>query len=126
MGTSTDSDLSLTAGPIPAWLKCHSVFEDAESRVQGLFASIQRFATGPNRQTAGMVTVKERHQHAVQPLHDVCYCQKPLFGVTTTSIIPISVIQGSVHLLVLTPQPESLLWYCSNAIDLDAFNTFYM
>jgi hypothetical protein len=62
----------------------------------------------------------------MQPLHNGSYSCKPLFGVGTAYIIPISVIQGAVHLLWLTLQPDSCWWYLSNTIDLNAFNLFYM
>ena len=126
MGTSPDSHFKSTAGRIPARLKCLFVVEDAESSVKGLLALVQTFATGPIRQTAGMVIVEERHQPPMQPLHDGSYRRKPLFGVGTTYIVPISAIQGAVHLLPLTPQPDSSRWYLSNTIDLNAFNLFYM
>jgi len=107
-------------------MKCLFIVEDAESSVKGLLALVQTFATGPIRQTAGMVIVEEMHQPPMQPLHDGSYRRKPLFGVGTSYIVPISAIQGAVHLLPLTPQPDSSRWYLSNTIDLNAFNLFYM
>jgi len=126
MGTSPDSHFKSTAGRIPPRLKCLFVVEDAESSVEGLLALVQTFATGQIRQTAGMVIVEEMHQPPMQPLNDESYHRKPLFGVGTTYIFLISAIQGAVHLLLLTPQPDSSRWYLSNKIDLNAFNLFYM
>jgi len=51
------------------------------------------FATGQIRQTAGMVIVEERHQPLMQPLHDGIYRRKPVFGIGTPYIVPISGIQ---------------------------------
>jgi len=126
MGTSPDSHFKSTAGRIPARLKCLSVVEDAESSVKGLLALVQTFATGPICQTAGMVIVEETHRPPMEPLHDGSYRRKPLFGVRTTYIVPLSAIQGAVHLLPLTPQPDSSRWYLSNTIDLNAINLCYM
>jgi len=126
MGTSPDSHFKSTEGCIPAWLNCLFVVEDAESSVKGLYALVQTFATGPIRQTAGMVIVEERHQPPMQPLHDGSYRCKPRFGIATTYIVPISTIQGAVHHLPLRPQRDSSRWYLSNTIDLNAFNLFYM
>jgi len=78
MGTSLDSNFMATAGRIPARLKFLFVVEDAESSVKGLLALVQTFATGPIRQTAGIVIVEERHQPPIQPLQDGSYCRKPL------------------------------------------------
>jgi len=126
MGTSPVNRCKSTAGRIPARLKCLYIVEDAESSVKGLLALFQNFATGPIRQTAGMVMFEERHQHPMQPFHDGSYGRKPLFGVGTTCIVPITAIQPAVHILPLTTQPDSLRWYLSNTIDLNAFNLFYM
>ena len=111
MGMSQDSHFMLTAWRIPAWLKCLFVVEEAESSIRGLLALVQTFATGPIRQTAGMMIVEERHQPPMQPLHDGCYSRKPLFGVGTTYIVLISANQGAVHPLPLRPQPDSSRWY---------------
>jgi len=127
MGTSPDSHFKSTAGLIPAWLKSLFGVEDAESSVEGLLALVQTFATGPIRQTAGMVIVEGRHQPPMEPLHNGSYRREALFGVGTTSyIVPISAMQGPIHLLPLTPPPDSLRWYLSNTIDENAFNLFYM
>jgi hypothetical protein len=126
IGTSLDSHFKSTAGGIPARLKCLFVVEDAESRVTGLLALVQTVETGPIGQTAGTVIFEESHQPLMQPLHDGSYCNKPLFGVGTTYIVPIRTIQGAVHLLLLTPQPDRSQWYLSNMIDLNAFNLLYM
>jgi len=126
IGRSPDSHFQSTAGLIPARLKCHFVVEDAESSVEELVALVQTFATGPIRQTAGMVIVEERHQPPMQPLHNGSYSCKPLFGVGTTYIVSISAIQGAVHLLPLMPQPANSRWYLSNKIDFNAFNLSYM
>jgi hypothetical protein len=79
MGTSPDSHFKLTAGCIPARLKCLFVVEDAEWSVKRLLALVQTFATGPIRQTGGMVIVEGRHQPPMQPLHDGSYSRKHLF-----------------------------------------------
>jgi len=126
MGTSPDSHFELTAGPIPTPLKCLFVVEDAESSVKGLLALVQMFATGEIHQTAGMVIVEERHQRPMQPLNNGSYRRKPLFSGGTNYIVPIIAIEGAVHLLPLTPQPDSLRWYLNNTIDLIGFNLFYM
>jgi hypothetical protein len=126
MGTSPDSHSKSTAGCIPAQLKCHFVVADAESSGKGLLALVQMFPTGPRRQTAGPVIVEERHQPPMQPLRNGSYHFKPLFGVGTTYIVPISGIDGAVHLLPLKPQPDSSRLYLFNTINLDAFNLFYM
>jgi len=111
MGTSPDSHFKSTAGCIAARLKCLFVVENAESSVKVLLALVQTFATGPIRQTAGIMIVKERHQPPMQPLHDGSYHRKPLFGVGTTYIVLICAIQGAVHLPPLTLQLDSLQWY---------------
>jgi len=98
-------------------LKCLFVVEDAKLRVKGLLAFVQTFATGQIHQTAGMVIVEERGQPLMQPLHNGSNHRKPLFSVGTTYFIPISIIQGAVHLLRLMPQPDSSYWYLSNTID---------
>jgi len=126
MGTSPDSHFKSTAARIPARLKCLFVVEDAESSIKELLALVQTFATGPIRQTAGMVIVEERHQPPMQPLPNGCCRREPLFGVGTTYIVPISAIQGAVHLLPLTLQPDSSWRYLSNTIDWNAFNLFPM
>jgi len=126
MGTSPDSHFETTAGHIPPRLKCLFVVENAESRVKGLVALVQTFATGPIRQTAGMVIVEERHQPPMQPLHDGSYHRKPHFGVGITDILPIYAIQRAGHHLPRTPQPDSSRWYLSLLIDLNAFNLFYL
>jgi len=126
IGTSLDSHFMSNVEHIPAWLKCLFVVEDSESCVKGLPALVQTFATGPIRQNAGMVIVKERHQRPMKSLHDGSDHCKPVFGVGTTYIVPLSAIQGAVHFPLLTPQPDSSWWYLSNTIDLDAFNLFYM
>jgi len=125
-GRSPDSHFQSTAGGIPARLNCLFVIEDAESSVKGLLALVQTFATGPIRQIAVMVIVEERHRLLMQPLHNGSYPRKPLVGIRTTYIVPISAIQGAVHLVPLTPQPDSSRWYFSIKIDLNAFNIFYM
>jgi len=124
--TSPDRHFNSTVGQIPAWSKCLFVIKEAESSVEGLLALVHTFATGPICQTAGMLIVKERNQPPMQPLHDGRYHPQSIFGVGTTSIVPISRIQGAVHLLPLPPQPDSLRCYLSTIIDLNAFNLFYM
>jgi len=126
MGTSQDSHFKSTAGHIHARLKFLFVIEDAESSFKGLLTLIQTFATGLIRQTAGMVILEERHQPPMQPLHDGSYRHKHPFGVGKTYIVPVSTIRGAVHLVPLTPQPDSSRWYSSNTINLNAFNLFYL
>jgi len=126
IGTSLDSHFKSTAGHIPARLKCLFVVEDAELCVKGHLALVQMFAAGQICQTAGMVIVEERHQPPMQPLPDGSFLRKTLFGIETTHIVPISAMQVAVHLPALTPQPDSLRWYLSNRIDLNAFNLLYM
>jgi len=126
MGTSPDIHFELTAGCIPTRLKCLFVVKDATLSVTGLLALVQTFATGPMRQTAGIVIVEERHQRPMQRLHNGSYRHKPRFGVGTTYIAPLSAIQGAVHFLSLMPQPDSMRWYFSNMIDLNGLNLFYM
>ena len=126
MGTSPDRHFKSTAGCIPTQLKSLSFIEDAEMSVKGLPALVQTFSTGPIGQTPGMVIVEERHQPLTQPFQDGSYLRKPLSCVRTSYIIPISPIQGSVHLLAPMPQPDSLQWYFPNTFDLNAFNVFYM
>jgi len=78
MGTSPDSHFKSTAGHIPAQLRCHFVVEDADSSVKSFLALDQTFASGPICQTAGVVFVKERRQHLMQPLHNGSYsCERP-------------------------------------------------
>jgi hypothetical protein len=43
-----------------------------------------------------------------------------------TYIIPISAIQGAVHLLQLTPQPNISQWYWNHMISSTAVDWFYM
>jgi len=61
MGISLESHIKWTAGGIATWLKGHLVVEDVESRVWGLCALVQKFATEPIRQTVGMVIGEQRH-----------------------------------------------------------------
>jgi hypothetical protein len=126
MGTRPDSHVKSTAEPIPAQLKCLFVIEDDESSIKGLLAVVETFPTWPIYQTAAMVIVKERHQPLMQTLHNGSYCHNPHFSSGTTFIVPISAIQGAVHLLPLTPQQDRSVWYLSNTIDLKYFNLFYM
>ena len=126
MGMSPDSHFKMTAGCIPAHIKCLFIVDDAKSSGTGLLVLVQTFATGLIRQTAGMVIVGERHQPPVQPLHDGSYPHWPIFSIGTTYIIPISAIQGAVHLVLLMPQWDSMLQYWSNTIDMNAFILFYM
>jgi hypothetical protein len=107
-------------------MKCLFVVKDAKSSVEGFCALVQTFATGPIRLTAGMMIVEERHQPPMQPFHDGSYHRNPLFSARNTYIVLISVIEGGVHFLPLTLQPDSSPWYLSNTIDLHAFNLFYM
>jgi len=124
--TSPDCHFNSTAGHIRTLLKCLFVVTDAESSVNVLRALVQMFATGPICQTAGIVIIEERHQPPMQPFHNGSYRRKHLFGVGTTYIIPLSVIQAAIHLLPLKPQQDCSRWYFSNILDLNAFNVFYM
>ena len=124
METGPDSHCSLTAGCIPAPVKCLCIIKDAESRIEELLAMVQTFATEPIHQTAGMVIVKERHLLLMQPLQDGSYLRTHLVSVHTTNIIPISATQGAVHCLPLTLQPDSMQLYSSNTIHLNCFNFF--
>jgi len=126
MGTSLHRDLKLTAGHIPTRLKCLFVIEHAELSIEGFPVVVQTLATGPIRWTAGMCIIEERDQLPMQPLHNGSYHCMPLFGDRTTYIVPISMIQGAVHLLPLMPQPDSTRCYSSNTITLNASNLFYM
>jgi len=126
MGTSPDCHFWSTARCIPVGLKCPFVIEDAELSVTGLPAFVQRFVTGPIHQTAGMVDVEERYQPPMQSLHNGRYCGKPAFGVWTTYIVPFGRILIAGHLLLLRPQQDSMRWYLSNMIYLNAFNLCYM
>jgi len=122
MGTSPDGHVKLTTRYIPAQLKCLFIIENAESCIEGLLALVRKFGTRQIHQPAGMVIVNESHQRPMQPLHNGCYCIKPLCSVETTYIIPIRAIQGAVHFLLLTPQPDGSQWYLSNMIELNVFN----
>jgi hypothetical protein len=122
METNPDTDFKSTGGHIPARLKCLFVVEDTESSITELLASVQTFAIGPIRQTAGMVIVEESHQPPMQPLNNGSYRHTALVGIGTTYIVPISAIAGAVHLLAQMPQPDTLRWYLSNKIDLNVFN----
>jgi len=126
MGTSLDCHFKLTAPCITPCLESLFVAEDAESSVKGLLTLVLTPATGPICHTAGMVIADDRHQPPMQTLEGASYCQKPVFGIGTTYVVPISAIQGAVHLLPLTSQPDSLQWYLSHMIDLNAHNLFYM
>jgi hypothetical protein len=107
-------------------LECHFVIAEAEWSVKELLALVLTFATGPIWLTAGMVMVEGRQQPLIQPIHDESYHCIPLVPVGTTSIIRISAIQGAVHHLPLTPQPESSWWYLPHIIDLNAAHLLYM
>jgi hypothetical protein len=126
MWTCPDSHFMSTAGCVHTWLNCLFVIKHAEWSNNGLHALVQTLSTGPIPQTAGMLIVEERHQPAMQPLHNWRYRRKPLFGIGPTYIVPISAIQGAVHHLLLTPQSDSTQGYLSNTIDLNDFILFYM
>ena len=126
MGTSLDTHFKPNAGRILPQLKCLIIFEDAESSVELLPPLVYTFATGPIRQTAGKVILEEIHQPPMEPMHNASYHRKPLFRSGTTDIVPICAIQRAVHLLPLTPQPDSMWWYLSNTIDVNALNLLYM
>jgi hypothetical protein len=116
----------LTAGCVRTWLNCLFVIKHAEWSNTGLHTLVQTFSTGPIPQTAGMVIVEERHQPPMQPLHNRRYRGKPLFDIEPTYIVPLSAIKGAVHLLPLTPKPDSMRGYLSNTIDLNDFILFHM
>jgi hypothetical protein len=82
MGTSPDNHFKLTAGCIPARLKCLFVIEDSESSIKGLLALVQMFATGPIHQTAGMVIVGERHQ---PPMFNHCTMEATVVSLFSVS-----------------------------------------
>jgi len=126
MGTSSDSRIKLTAGCIPAQLKCLFVVKNAESSIKRLLVMVETFGTGPKLQTATMVIVEERNQLLMQPLHDANYRRKPQFAVGTTYTIPISAIKGAVRIDPLTLQRDRTWRYLSNTIDLNGFNLFCM
>jgi len=126
MGTSSDSHFKSTAECIHTPLKCLFVVEDAESSVQGVLTLVQKFATGPIQQTAGMAIVEKRYQRPMRQLHDGSYRRKPLLAIGITHFVHIRAIQGAVHLLPLMPQPDSSWWYLSNTIELKVFNLLYM
>jgi len=126
MGSSPNSHFKSTAGPILTGLKSLLIVEDAEWSITGSVALVQTFATGPIRQTAGVVIVEDRHQPPMQPLSNGTYCHMPPFGVGMKYIVPICAMLGAVHLLHLTPQPDCMWWYLSDMIYLNAFNSFYM
>jgi hypothetical protein len=86
---------------------CLLALEDAESSIQGLLYLVQTLPTGQICHTAGIVIVKERDQPLMQHLHDASNHHKPLFGVGTTYIVPISAIKGAVNHLPLTPPPDT-------------------
>jgi len=117
MATCSDSQFKATAGRIPTRLKSYFIVEAAESGVKGLLALVQTIATGPISSSAGMVIVEQRHQPLMQYLHKESHHGKPLPSVGTPYIISLSTIESAVHLLPLTPQPESTQWYLSNMID---------
>ena len=73
-----------------------------------------------------MVIAEGRHQPPMQPLHNGSYRGRPLFGVGTTYIVPLSAIEGGVHRLPLTLHHECSQWYLSNIINLITFDMFYM
>jgi hypothetical protein len=77
---------------------------------------VQTFRTGPIHQTTGMEIVKEGHHALMQPLHNGSDCSKPLFGIETTYIIPMNVINGVAHLPPLPLQSDSTRCYL-NIID---------
>jgi hypothetical protein len=80
MWTSPNSHCKFTAVFISAWLKCLFVIEEAELNVTGHIAMVQTFATGPICQTAGIVSVEERHQPPMQLFHDESHSHKPLLA----------------------------------------------
>ena len=118
MGTSLDSHCNLTARRIPSHLKSLSILKDAESCVKRILALVQTFATGPIRQTAGILIVKDRHQASMQPLHDRSRGRKSSVGIGTTNIVHICATQCAVHLPLPMPQPDSMWWSLSNTIEL--------
>jgi len=126
MGTSHDSYFNMTSDCNLAWLKYLFVVEDAESSVEGLLALVETFPTGPISETTRMVIIEETHQPPMQPLHDGGHLCKPLFGVWTIYIIPISANQGALHFLPLPLQPDRTWRHLRNTIDLAVCNLRFM
>jgi len=126
MGTSLDCHIKSTARSISTWLKCLSVVKDAEPSFKWLLTFFQTFATEPIRPTSERVIVLQRHQPSRKPCHDWSYCGQPASSILITHIVRISTIEGAVHLLPLTPQPDSMWWYLINTPDFNAFHMFYM
>jgi len=124
MGTSLDSQFRSTARQIPVWLKCLLVLMDAELSVTGHLASVQTFGIAVTHQTAGMVNAEKRDQHPIDCLPDGHSHCKPLLVVGTTFIVLTRAKQGAVHLVLLTPQLDSMWWYLSNRIDHNVLNRF--
>lgn len=122
MGTCPESRCKSSVGCIPPCSKGLFTVRDAESSVKRLGAFIQTFATGLMDQTAGIAIVQDTHHPLMQPSHDGLSHFKHRFGVSTSYIIPLSTIQGAVHLHRLTSQPCSVRWYLSNTIVLNTFN----
>jgi len=110
------------AGCISVHLKSHFINDNAEAAIKGLHLLVQRFAAGPIYQNAGMVIASKQHEPLMQPLNNGSYHSKPLFGIGTTYIVPISAIQQDVRYLPLTPHTNSTWWYLSDTIDLNATN----
>jgi hypothetical protein len=126
MGTSYDSYFKLTAGYITAHLLCVFVVEDAEFNVKELVGLIQTLATAPICHTAGIDILEMPYQPLRQSWHDCSYSSRAVVIVRITSIVLISPIQGAVHLLPLTLQPESKSWNFCNIMDLNTSNVFDM
>lgn len=82
------------------------------------------FATKLIHQTAGRAIVEERYLPPLETLYNGSYSQKPLFGVRTTYLIPVSVIPGAVNQVSLMLQRDSTQCYLSNMIQLNDFNLF--
>jgi len=125
-GMSPDSHCKSTAIGMPPHLNCLFIIEEAYFTVKGLLALVQMCATGPICQTTGMPIVEERNQPLMQCLHDGSYGRTRHVRVRTTDIAPISAIQGALHLILLTLQPESTWWYLCNIVELNALNLCYM
>jgi len=126
MRTSVDIHCMSTAGCIPTSLKCLFIALQAKSLVEVLLALDQAIATGPMHPTTGVVSAKNGHQPLVQPVHDERYSNIPVFCVGTIYLIPLSVIEGVLHRLPLTPQPDCTWWYLLIMIALNACNLLYI
>jgi len=115
-----------TAGGVLVWLNWPLLVENTKLIIIWHLALVQTFLARLIRQAGGMVIAQERQQVPMETLYNAPYHCEPGFSVGTTYIISISTIRGVVHLLPLMVQTDSMQWYFSNTIDLNAFKLFYM